>query len=771
MNEQVAGMKLSNLLTRCLTTAMMMFAVVTFLPSIGHAEGTIENIRVEGVHRIPADTVLNDITLSPGDAFDAKAIQKSIKALYDTGNFKDVTFEREGNTLVILVTENSMVDQVIFEGNKAIDDSELSKVVKLQTDNTFTKAQTDQDIAAIQQTYRVKGLFLAKVDLQIKPMAKNRVNLVYKISEGDKSKVREVRIVGNKELSDKTLMKGLLIKPSNWLSWYTDEDTYDSEKLKYDQAQLKNIYMDMGYVQNSVDSSVAELTADRSAFIVTHTVREGPRFRLGKVTLSGDFNELPESELYDELHVEEGEWYSRVKLKEAITRLNDRVGDFGYAFLKIVAKADIREDEKIVNVMFVIEKGRRVYVNRVEISGNTRTRDEVIRREVTMVEGNLFSASNLRKTRGRIGSLGFFENVDITTPLSSDPEKVNIKVAIEEKPTGSFTLGAGYSSAEAFMGTASVSQNNFLGKGQKLAFSFALSSNTTEYNIAFTEPYFMGKNMSAGIDLFNRKSSPTSANSYETKTTGAGLRLGFPISNNLRNTVSYRIASVDVNNTGNSYSRLIQAQADNSPYTQSMISNSLVWNNVDSALMPTGGRIHKLTLDLSGLGGDVKFARATTEHQFYKALSKSKDWVGLLKARAGYSSGIMGEELPIFERFQLGGATTIRGFKRGGLGPRTSLDEAYGGVIYETLSAELLFPIYGLTEKGVRGFIFADAANLHDNNLPTDVTDDASIRVSAGFGVNWNSPFGPLKVIIGIPVQKGERDQTRLFDFSMGAAF
>ncbi|MBF0453503.1 MAG: outer membrane protein assembly factor BamA [Magnetococcales bacterium] len=762
-------MKRYYLLIHCLATALLV-VVMLFSPSLGHAE-TIESIRVEGNQRIESETVLSYVELAEGDAFNSQSIRASVKALFATDFFKDVVFDQEGSSLVIRVTENPMVSQINFDGNRAFEDDELAKMIKQKPHTIFNRAQSEQDLASLQQAYRVKGLFLAKVDVQIKPQENNQVSLHYKVQEGEKSKVKEVRIVGNRELTDKELMKGLMIHPTDWLSWYTDEDTYDREKLQFDQVQLKNKYLDEGYVMASVDSSVAELTPDKSAFIVTHTVREGARYRLGKVELKGDFDELSESELYSKLTITEGEWYSRKRMKESMDSLTDVIGDFGYAFLRISPKSEVNEEDKRVDVVLNIEKGRRVYVNRIEISGNTQTRDEVIRRQVDMVEGNLFSASKMRTTKKRIGSLGFFETIDLTTPVSADPEKVDVKVVVEEKPTGAFTIGAGYSSADAFIGTASVSQNNFLGRGQKLSFSFALSSNTTDYNISFTEPYFLGKNLSAGIDLFNKKTTPTSANSYETNALGGGLRLGFPISPYLRDTISYRLVNVEVTNTGTSYSRLTQAQADDSPYVQSMISNSLVWNNVDSSLVPTTGRIHKLNTDFSGLGGDVKFVRVTTDHQFYTPLTKGSDWVGYLRGKAGYSSGIMGKDLPIFERFQLGGAGSIRGFKRGGLGPRTTIDEAYGGTMYEILTAELLFPIYGLTDKGVRGFVFVDSAHLHDSDLPSDVTDDESIRVSSGVGVNWNSPFGPLRLIFGTALIKGKQDKTRLFDFSMGTAF
>ncbi|MBF0195847.1 MAG: outer membrane protein assembly factor BamA [Magnetococcales bacterium] len=763
-------MKFSHLITRYFSV-LIVAASMLIIPAAGHCADIISSIRVEGAQRIDTDTVLSYIELSEGDEFSIRSIRSSVKALYETGYFKDISFNREEDVLVVVVQENPIVNKITFKGNKNIDDSDLENIIKSIPNTVYTRSRTKQDLSLMQQAYRSKGMFLAKIDIEVKETKNNQVDLVFKIKEGEKSTVREIRIVGNENLSDKELIDGLMIQETDWLSWYTDDNTYEQEKLLFDQSQIKNKYLDAGYINISVDSSIAELTPDRSAFIITHTVREGKRYRIGDIKLTGDFDELPLEELNKEFTIAKGDWYSRQKLKVSINKLNDRIGDFGYAFLKINVATAADDSTQTVNLKFSINKGRRVYVNRIKISGNTRTRDEVIRRKVSMVEGDIFSASNLRKTRARINALNYFKNLKVTNPLSSDPDKVDINIEVEEKPTGAFTVGAGYSSSEGILATASVSQNNFLGRGQKLAFSFSISSDTQNYNVSFTEPYFLGKNLSAGFDLFKRTTEPTSSSSYETDSIGVGARLGFPISHNLYNTVSYRISKVDVNNTGTSFSRLIQAQADSSPYLQSMISNALSWNNVDNNLTPTNGRIHKLFTDLSGLGGDVKFARVVTEHQLYWPLTENSKWVGHLTGRVGYTQGILDEELPIYERFQLGGSGSIRGFKRGGLGPRTNLDEAYGGTMYELANAEIIFPLYGLSDSGVSGFIFTDAANLHDSDLPSDVTDDESIRASIGAGISWNSPFGPLKMIWATPLIEGKNDDTRIFDFSMGAAF
>ncbi|MBF0461862.1 MAG: outer membrane protein assembly factor BamA [Magnetococcales bacterium] len=742
-------------------------------PAVADSPPAIQSIRVEGSQRIEADTVRSYLKLEVGSAFDAEATRKSLNALFATGFFKDVTLDREGNVLVVRVVENPMVREVTFEGNDAFSAEDLKKIVTIKAHAIYDRAKTERDLAALRQAYRVKGLFLAKIELVTKPMDNNQLDLVYQIKEGEKSKVQEVRIIGNHNLTDKQLVKKLLIQPSDWLSWYTETDTYDREKLLFDQTQLRNVYLDNGYVHVRVDSSVAELTPDRQAFLVTHTVHEGNRFKFGTIRIVGDFNELPEADLYAALKVAEGDWYSQQKLRESVEKLTDLIGDFGYAFLDIKPDRGINDEASTVAVTFQITKGKRVYVNRIEVSGNTRTQDHVVRRELTLVEGDRFSASKMRDAKTKLQALNFFEKVEVTTPPAGDSELVDVKIKVEEKPTGTFTLGGGYSSQENLLGTASISQNNFLGQGQRAVFSFALSSIRTEYDFSFTEPYFMGKKLSAGFDLFRREMDQTTISSITEKTTGLALNMGFPISDHLSDMVSYRISETAVHYTGTNVlpkSSIIWQQQAISPYLQSMVSNTLTWNYVDNRLTPTDGQIHRLTTEFSGLGGDVQFARVVTDHQFYYPFDSAKEWVGHLRGRFGVEDGL-GGDIPIFERFFLGGSSSLRGFMPSGIGPRTTEGDAYGGTHFEQFNSELFFPIGSMSEKGVRGLFFVDAGYLGDTKvLPSDVSDSGGMRVSSGVGVHWNSPFGPLRFTLGTPIIKGSEDKTRIFDFSIGAA-
>ncbi|MBF0126725.1 MAG: outer membrane protein assembly factor BamA [Magnetococcales bacterium] len=749
---------------------LSLFSWLSIQGTSGWADGVIESIRVEGAKRIEADTVKSHVTLMPGQPVDQEGVRKSIKALYDTGFFKDVAIELQGGALLVRVVENPTVNKVTFEGNDALTSEELEKLVHIKAQSLFNRTTTERDLSALRQAFRIKGFFLAKIDMDVKAQDQNLVDVLFRIEEGEKSKVHKVRIIGNKELPEKKLTRKLLIQPSGMFSWFTEDDAYDRDKLLFDQSQLRNVYLDEGFARVHVESSVAEMTPDRKAFVVTHAVHEGARYRFGDIDVKGDFDELPKEKLLSELRVNKGEWYSRDLMRQSIERLTDLIGDFGYAFLDIRPQTNIDDDAKTVSVAFEVVKGRRVYVNRIEVVGNSRTRDNVVRREVVLSEGDRFSSSQMRRSKKNIGDLNFFENVEITTPTTGNPDQVDVQIKVVEKPTGTFTVGAGYSSTDSFIGTASVSQNNFLGRGQRLVLSSALTGNSTNFDFSFTEPYFMDKNLSAGFDLFARESDRRDIASYTESSYGGALRLGFPISKNLKNSISYNIAEVDIKTEGVLTSRALQAQADESPYLRSMVSNTLLWNDLNNALLPTQGKSFRLTTDFAGLGGDVTFARLLVDNQIYRPFTSDEEWVGHLRGRFGVMDGLS-KDVPIFERFNLGGGQSVRGFKPGGIGPRTiQEDDAYGGVHFEQINAELFFPFLGLTDKGVRGITFLDVGYLGDWSVPSDIRESGGVRVAAGVGVYWNSPFGPLRVTFTTPLVKEEFDKTRIFDFSMGTS-
>lgn len=730
----------------------------------------IRDVRIDGMQRVEPETIKSYLALERGGEFDPAKVRASIQSLFKTGFFKDVELEREGDVLVVRVVENPMVDEVLFEGSETFGQEELKKMTQIKTRTIFDRAKADRDLAALRQAFRIKGMFLADVEIQVKPLEQNRVKVVYKISEGEKSKVREVRVVGNKSYKDKELVKKMMIQPSGWFSWFTDDDTYDREKLLFDQEQLRNFYLDHGYARVRVDTSVAELTPDRSIFVVTHSVSEGEVYHFGTVKLQTDFNELPQEELEKKIEIVEGELFSRADLRKAIEALSDTIGDYGYAFMDVQPVTDVDDENKKVDVLINIRKGKRVYLNRIEVSGNTRTRDEVVRRELRLVEGDRFSTSQVRRSKERLKNLDFFETVEIVTPNAGESDRVDVQVSVEEKSTGTFTIGAGYSSLDNVIGMASISQNNFLGRGQKVVLGLALSARITEFNLSFTDPYFMGERLAFGVDLYNHQADRRNLSGYKQETYGGGVRLGIPLAEYFTNWVSYNFANVELKDVPDGASSAIKEQAARSPYVQSMISDALVWDNVDSKLVPTKGRRHKLAVDLAGVGGDVHFARLSTDHSYFHPIFK-ENLVGHVRGRLGVIHSLDNEDVPMFERYYVGGSSSVRGFKSGGIGPRTMEGEAYGGTMMASLNTELLFPFFNLGDKGVRGVTFVDvgmSGNL--DGVPVGTPNDNTLRISTGAGIHWNSPFGPLKFELGFPIMKEEYDQTRTFDFSIGTA-
>ncbi|MEO5367192.1 MAG: outer membrane protein assembly factor BamA [Magnetococcus sp. WYHC-3] len=484
----------------------------------------------------------------------------------------------------------------------------------------------------------------------------------------------------------------------------------------------------------------------------------------------------PDAILAD-LALESGSWYSRDRVRQAMERVSELVGNEGYAQVEVVPRTVIDESAHSVAVEFAISKGVRVYVNRIEIEGNSGTRDEVLRREILLSEGDRYSAGKLRESKRRLQQLEYFKEVDITTRPTQVPDRVDLVVKVEEKPTGTFTLGAGYSSVDKLVTTASVSQNNFLGRGQRTDVSFTLSSLTTEFNVSFTEPYFLGRPLSAGVDLFNRELDRESLASYKQRTYGGGLRLGFSVSKNLYDTLAYQYSHVEISRTDTTLvlSPVLQDQFNRSPYNMSMLSNTLLFNTLDNRVLPTSGRVHRLGMDVAGLGGDVNFGRVYLDNSLYHAIWKSNDVpvVMHLRARGGMMDSWDGD-VPLFERFNLGGPQSMRGFDSGGIGPRTYDSEggdALGGVYFGQMTTELVFPLLGLEEHGLRGLTFLDLGVLGDwETLVGNIHQDNDLRMSTGVGVHWNSPFGPLRVSFGFPLMKKDYDETRVFDFSIGTA-
>ena len=753
--------------------AGILFLLLTFLPGVSataqdtFSDNIIREIIVEGAQRIEPTTVVSYLTVRPGDQFGAGALDDSLKSLFATGLFADVVLRRQGSALVITVVENPIINRIAFEGNLRLEDDILSAEVQLRPRVVYTRTRVQSDVQRILEIYRRSGRFAATVEPKVIQLEQNRVDLVFEIDEGALTTVRRISFIGNREFSDSDLRDEIQTAESRWYGFLTTDDTYDPDRLAFDRELLRRFYLAEGYADFRVISAIAELTPDREEFFITFTVEEGERYRFGTVDIQTALPDLDPEVLRDELATEEGDWYSSETVEETIVNLTDAVGNLQYAFVDVEPQVSRQREERLINLTYVINEGPRVFVERIDINGNVRTVDEVIRREMELVEGDPFNTSRLRRSEARIRNLGFFERVEVSQQLGSVPDQTVVTVEVRERSTGELSLGGGFSTTDGPVGTVSLRERNLLGRAQDLRLAATISGRTQEFTLSFTEPYFLDKDLSAGIDAFNTTTDNQDESSFDEDSLGFGFRLGYPLGDRLRQTVRYRLEDRTIENVDADASRFIREQ-EGSTLT-SLVGHRIVYDQLDSRIEPSEGYILELGNDVAGLGGDVQYFRTTASGSVFFPLFG--DAVLNLRTEAGYILGI-GEDVRIADRFFVGG-NLFRGFERSGIGPRDELtNDALGGNLFAVGTVEAAFPV-GLPEEfGVRGRIFTDFGTLFDvDDSGAEVQDESSLRLSTGVGLSWSSPFGPIRLDFAVPVLKEDFDEEEVFRFSFGTSF
>ena len=724
-------------------------------------------IRIEGSQRIEADTIRSYIPIADGERITSKAMDSGLKKLFATGLFADVTVRREGSTVVVSVVENPVINRIIFEGNKRIEVEALKDEIKLKSRVVYTRSRVQNDVQRLIDIYQRNGRYAATIEPKVIQLPQNRIDLIFEITEGPVTEIRRVSFVGNKHFKDSDLRSVVQTKESAWYRFLSSDDTYDPDRLAFDRELLRQFYLRKGYADFRIVSSIAELAPNRKGFFVTFTIEEGNRYQFGKVNVSAKLRGLSARQLKEHIKVKSGDWYNADLIQNIISKLTNVVGTLGYAFVDIRPMVKRDKKRKLIGITFQILEGPRVFVERINITGNARTIDPVIRREITLIEGDAFNSSKLRQTRKKIRDLGFFEKVDVKTKKGSKFDQTVIDVKVKEQSTGSVSLGLGFSSASGAMGDFSIRERNLLGKGQDLLLKTTVSADSSQVDLRFTEPYFLDRKLSAGIDLFQTTQDLQDESSFEKESLGAGLRLGFKYSEKLRQKLSYRISRDEVTDVKTSASLAIKEQEGAA--VKSAISQSLLFDSRDDRFQPTEGTIGRFTTEIAGFGGSVKFVRNNIRATKY--LPIIKDVIGSLRGSFGYIVGL-GEDVRIVDRFFLGGSN-LRGFKSGGAGPRDeSTEDSVGGKLMYTGSAQLTFPLGLPNELGIKGRMFTDIGSLIDaeSSLAT-IKDEKSIRASVGFGLSWKSPFGPIVFDFSKAILKKDFDKTETIRLDLGARF
>jgi outer membrane protein insertion porin family len=759
-------------------------SVVVQLSGVSVAEAAVvSRIEVRGNQRVEADTIRSQTGIVPGRNFSTADIDEAVKRLFGTGLFSDVRINQVGSTLVVEVSEFKVVNQVLFQGNKKIKDAMLANAVQLKPRGSFSQATMDADVETIREAYRQVGRDDARVSAQVIDLGDNRVNVVYNIEEGDRTKIASINFVGNQAFSSRRLSDVIATKRSSFLSFLMRDDVYSEDKLRADEEALRRFYFNRGYADFQVVSSYAELDPASNSYTITITVDEGPRYTFGDISIDSTIPDVDPASLQPVLETHPGDVYSAKNVEDTLVALTEQLAGRGYAFAQVTPRGDRNFENKTISVVYAVDQGPRTYIERIEIRGNARTRDYVVRREFDISEGDAFNQVLVQRAKRRLEALNFFERVEISTAPGSEPDQVILVVDLVEKSTGELSIGAGYTTGGESPGPSvegSISERNFLGRGQFIRFAAGFGQNSRDYTFSFTEPYFLGSRVSAGFDIFRQTRR---YDDYESQATGATVRFGLPITEALSTQLAYTFQREEYkfrngcSPTDCDVSEAIIEGVETSPWDTSAVSGTLIYNTIDDMKNPHSGIYGTFTTQVAGLGGDAKYVKFTTRGSYYHTLSEEMDIVGVVSAGAGHILGYGGQSLRIFDHFQ-NNDRMIRGFEYGGIGPYDDRTKDHlGGTTYFNGSVEAQFPLPVIPESlGFRGAVFADAATLYGNKIapePHLVVAGKSMewRASVGAGLIWASPFGPLRVDFAFPVLKQDNDQEQLFNFGISTRF
>ncbi|CAN7235250.1 outer membrane protein assembly factor BamA [Phenylobacterium sp. LjRoot225] len=764
-------------------------------PAPAVREGMVRRIDVRGNERIEPATVISYLPIQVGETIDPAKIDLALKSLFRTDLFADVRIDLQADgTLLVTVEENPIINRVLFEGNKSMKEDKLKDEVSVRPRGIFTRSKVQTDVARIVELYRRSGRISANVTPQIVQLPQKRVDLIFKIDEGPKSGILRVNFLGNKAYSDNDLRDVVVTEQSRWYKFFSSNANYDPDRLEYDREQLRKYYRNRGYYDFRVSSAVAEFAPDKNGFAITYTIDEGRAFKFGKVNVETDLKKLNPDVLKALIPFRSGQVYEDQKIEQATDALTFAAGAAGFAFVDVRPRYTPNRETGLVDVTFEVKEGPRVYVDRIDIVGNTQTLDYVIRREMNLVEGDPYNRALVDRSKNQVKALGFFKDVDITETPGSAPDRTNLQVKVTEQPTGEFSFSAGYSSVDQVVVDLGVTQRNFRGRGQDVRARLSLGSVRQQLDLGFTEPRFLGRDLAAGVDVYFYKYDLTSYSTapYQTTSVGTNLRLNFPMSLNSRGSLIYTLRNDDVTVGDSLCTAAYQASSlcsQRGSFLTSLVGYGYRLDHRNDPINPTRGYYLQFNQDFAGVGGAVKYIRTEGETGWYHGFTKSL----ILSAvgSAGYVNGWGGDAIRINDRFFKGG-NNFRGFETAGIGPRDitgGRSDALGGKGYAIGSVELTVPTFLPEQYGIKAALFSDfgvlggldseykAQNgqLIDPTDPTlgrvDIRDSYAPRASAGLSVFWRSPMGPIRFDFSQVLAKEDYDKTELFRFSTGTRF
>ena len=752
----------------------------------------IKDIKIEGLQRTEPGTVFNYLPVQVGDTMTEDKSAEAIKSLYRTGFFKDVRIEADQDILLITVQERPSIADIQFSGNKAFQSDKLKEGMKgigLAEGQIYDKSKLEFAEQEIKKQYLAQGKYTATVKTSASPLERNRVAIRFDIEEGIVSRIKEINVVGNQLYTKSDVTSEFELKTTNWLSWWYKDDQYSKQKLTSDLEKLKSFYMNRGYLEFSIDSTQVSITPDKEDVYITINISEGPKYKVSDVKLAGDLQQVPEGELQNLIKIKKDDIFNREKITVSTKGMNARLGNDGFAFSNVNAIPEINKEEHTASFTFFVDPGRKVYVRRIDIQGNERTRDDVIRREFRQVESGWYAADKIDRSKVRLNRTQFFSDVNIETPaVPGSTDQVDLKVKVTERNTGSIQFGAGLSSSEGIVGSFNVTQANFLGTGDRVSAQINTGSVNKTYALSVTKPFYTPEGISLGYDFYRRDVNTSSLNvvTYNTSSYGAGVRFGVPLSE--KNVISYGLTldNTEVSalsaNSPVRYQQYCQKVAGSSVgCSMNSLTASLGWSNDsrDDILFPKKGELRRVSGEISTPGLDLQIYKLNLQETWYKDVTK--DLTVMLNGQFGYANSYGGKEFPFYKNFYVGGVNTVRGYAQGSIGPvclvndtscgsNTSTSNMFmGGNKQIVANAELFMPVPFIKNNNqFRLSAFIDAGNVYSIDQSVTLGD---LRYSAGMGVLWVSPFGPLKLVFAQPFQNKSTDKTESVQFQMGQQF